>query len=267
MTDTPPRDDPQCDHELPPDADVAPNFLACVKCGHFETLVPPVRYGQPRKVGGWHVIPFERPVPFEAGDTVPAMTPEQVVAILAPERPGTLPWTGTWRTEPDGSRVCDFRLTDLHWGEGVSTDANRTDREVGIPVCDDDGREIGEMRMGYANGRALLVMLADAVLGGPLHTIPVERLPLDQMNDDLLDHLYDQLNTAAHVINAYMIRSNPETWQRQADQLARQSVRLGECEATLARVAELARRWEHIPAKHAAAEQLLVALGMRKERE
>lgn len=39
MTDTPPRDDPQCDHEWPT-GDVAPNFLACVKCGHFETLVP-----------------------------------------------------------------------------------------------------------------------------------------------------------------------------------------------------------------------------------
>lgn len=58
----------------------------------------------------------------------------------------------------------------FHWGDGVSSDAIATGREIGIPVCDDDGRELGDMRMGYAKAAVLGASLVDAARSGnPIH--------------------------------------------------------------------------------------------------
>lgn len=64
--------------------------------------------------------------------------------------------------------AADDAATVFRWGEGVSCDASRTDAEVSVPVCDDGGREVGEMRMGYANAAVLGAMLTDAAREDPV---------------------------------------------------------------------------------------------------
>jgi len=61
-------------------------------------------------------------------------------------------------------------------------------------------------------------------------------------------------------------RDRTSTWKRQANELARQAVTLGDYEATLARVKALAERWRYVPGKHDAARQLLAALGIKETR-
>jgi hypothetical protein len=152
--------------------DAAPNSAAtgsnlggdqsCVcRLNLFACPVHP-RTFQPQQAGSWWEIPIQPPVPFAAGESLPVPTPEQVVALMAPAKPGNRPSVGTVETDENGFIRIDFRATDLHWGESIGTDASRTDREIHIPVCDDDGRELGEMRMGYANAAVLGAMLTDA---------------------------------------------------------------------------------------------------------
>lgn len=152
-------------HSQQADSGEAESEVCVCRLNLFACPVHP-RTFEPKQVGSWWEAPINPPIPFEPGD--PAVTPEQVVALLAPQKPGRQPHVGVWETEPGGEFRVDFRATDLHWGETVGTDATRTGREIGIPVCDDDGRELGEMRMGYANARVLAAMLADAAVAPDL---------------------------------------------------------------------------------------------------
>ena len=126
-------------------------------------------------------------------------------------------------TDPTGDLVV-FR-----WGETVGTDAGRTGAEIDLPVCGGDGRQVGEMRIGYANARVLMTMLCDTVTDAyEPSTEWVKRKRFDQFDDDQLEDLYDRLETAEQVIAGYRLRTQPETWERQAAELARQAKEIGE---------------------------------------
>jgi hypothetical protein len=130
------------------------------------------------------------------------------------------------------------QIDELRWGEAVSTYADTG--TFGLPVCTTAGRELGELRLDHDRARSLIVMLADAVTDAVEPYEPVERRSLDQHTDDTLDDLYDQLDTALETIVAYMLRTKPEIWARQASEIVNQRLVIGERNATIARVRHLA---------------------------
>lgn len=85
-----------CHHEWPPTADVAPHFLACVKCGHFETvaaLANPGTIGKSAVVGvwsptghGWHEIRFDKPIPLDAATVIDPVTLMRSLSRVADAR-------------------------------------------------------------------------------------------------------------------------------------------------------------------------------------
>lgn len=89
----------------------------------------------------------------------------------------------------------------FHYGEGVSSDATRTGREVGIPVCDDDGRELGEMRLSYANAGVLGAILVDAAEPVEMTTIEsVDGRRWTSGGEGWVEHRFDKPSAHARAL-------------------------------------------------------------------
>lgn len=127
----------------------------------------------------------------------------------------------------------------LRWGQSLARDASRAGCENTIPVFDGD-THIGDVELSDDDTRVLTAMLADLVVSlAPAYRNPVKRVRFDLLDDDKLDHLYDRLEVAEQFLAAFVVRGNPETWQRQADEIGRLLGRLDDHETLVARLHQI----------------------------
>lgn len=143
--------------------------------------------------------------------------------------------------------------------EGRDTDQPRLD-EIAVPLSDTTGvTRSAEPAVGTAaipDGASHIEIYAE---GGWIRADALELAAK-------LARVTNERDELAREVAKLQNRGAASTWNRQADELARQAVRLGDYEAVFARIKAIAERWQYVPAKKDAARQLLAALDMRKAR-